>query len=174
MYGKFTKPFIDKIVAALAIIILSPVFLLVMVLLFTFQKGSVFYMQPRPGYKEKIFTLIKFKTMTDERDAQGRLLPDRDRLTWVGSFVRKTSLDELPQLINILRGEMSFIGPRPWLTEYLDLYTDDQRQRHLVKPGISGWAQVHGRNMVSWEQRFSYDLFYVQNQSFWLDLKIII
>lgn len=146
---------------------------IVIILLLVFQKGQVFFIQQRPGKNERLFNVIKFKTMTDKRGENGNLLPDKDRLTWIGSFIRKTSLDELPQLINILKGDMSFIGPRPWLVEYLPLYNAEQRRRHEVRPGISGWAQVNGRNAISWKQRFEYDLYYVDNQSFWLDLKII-
>lgn len=173
MYTKLIKPFLDFIVALTAFIVVFPVFLIVAILLLVFQKGQVFFIQPRPGKHERIFKVIKFKTMADLYDDEGNQLPDEDRLTKIGTFVRKTSLDEIPQLINILKGDMSFIGPRPWLVEYLDLYTDEQRRRHLVKPGISGWAQVNGRNMLGWKDRFRYDLYYVDHISFWLDMKII-
>ncbi|MEQ8476360.1 sugar transferase [Fulvivirga sp.] len=173
MYKNLVKPFFDFSIALILLIVVSPIFVLVIIFLMAFQKGQVFFTQQRPGMNEKLFRVIKFKTMTDERGADGELLPDKERLTWVGSFVRKTSLDELPQLINVIKGDMSFIGPRPWLVEYLPLYSPEQRRRHEVKPGISGWAQVNGRNAISWEQRFQYDLYYVDNQSFWLDLKII-
>jgi len=155
------------------LIISSPVVVIVAILLAFFQKGQVLFTQLRPGKNEQLFKVIKFKTMTDQCDVDGNLLPDEKRLTWIGKLIRKTSLDELPQLINILNGEMSFIGPRPWLVEYLTLYNEEQRKRHDVKPGITGWAQVNGRNMLSWEDRFEYDLYYVQNQSFLLDMKII-
>ncbi|MEQ8924199.1 MAG: sugar transferase [Fulvivirga sp.] len=174
MYKSVIKPFLDVLVAFIALVILSPIIFLIIVLLYFFQSREVFFIQDRPGKNEKIFKVIKFKTMNSKTDENGQLLPDADRLTTIGKFVRKTSLDELPQLINILRGEMSFVGPRPWLVEYLKLYSKEQRRRHFVKPGISGWAQVNGRNAISWEERFQYDLYYVDNQSFWLDLKIII
>ena len=170
------KYLIDKTVAFVAIVILSPVFLICSVLLAIFNNGGlkgIFFFQSRPGENGQIFTLIKFKTMTEDRDEVGNLLPDEKRLTWIGRFIRKTSLDEIPQLINILKGDMSFIGPRPLLVEYLPLYNEKQRRRHEVKPGISGWAQVNGRNAISWERKFEYDVWYVDNQSFWLDLKIL-
>ncbi|MBL0765679.1 sugar transferase [Marivirga atlantica] len=173
MYSKVVKPFFDKLFALLALIIASPVFLIVALLLALFQNGKVFFTQKRPGRNEKIFLLIKFKTMRDDVDAHGNLLADKDRLTPVGKFVRKTSLDELPQLLNILIGDMSFVGPRPLLIEYLPLYNPSQKKRHNVTPGISGWAQVNGRNAISWQEKFSFDVWYVNNQSFWLDLKII-
>jgi len=173
IYSKVVKPFFDKLFALLALIIASPVFLIVALLLALFQNGKVFFTQKRPGRNEEIFLLIKFKTMRDDVDAHGNLLADKDRLTTVGKFVRKTSLDELPQLFNILRGDMSFVGPRPLLIEYLPLYNSTQKKRHNVTPGISGWAQVNGRNAISWQEKFSFDVWYVNNQSFWLDLKII-
>jgi undecaprenyl phosphate N,N'-diacetylbacillosamine 1-phosphate transferase len=173
IYSKVVKPFFDKLFALLALIIASPVFLIVALLLALFQNGKVFFTQKRPGRNEEIFLLIKFKTMRDDVDAHGNLLADKDRLTPVGKFVRKTSLDELPQLLNILRGDMSFVGPRPLLIEYLPLYDTTQKKRHDVTPGISGWAQVNGRNAISWREKFSFDVWYVNNQSFWLDLKII-
>lgn len=151
----------------------SPVLLAVMLLLAIANKGAVWFIQPRPGYREKLFHVIKFKTMTDARDAQGNLLPDAQRLTGIGKFVRKTSLDELPQLINVLKGDMSVVGPRPLLVEYLPLYSEHQKRRHAVRPGITGWAQVNGRNTVEWPKRFDYDVWYVDHQSFGLDLKIL-
>ena len=138
------------------------------------NKGSVFFTQTRPGHHERLFRVIKFKTMTDERDGSGKLLPDEARLTGIGKFIRKTSLDELPQLINVLKGEMSFVGPRPLLVEYLPLYSPEQRRRHSVRPGITGWAQVNGRNAISWHQKFAYDIWYVNNVSFLVDLKILV
>lgn len=135
--------------------------------------GKPFFFQRRPGKGERIFTIVKFKTMNDKKDAQGRLLPDAQRLTAVGRLVRKTSLDEIPQLLNVLKGDMSFVGPRPLLPEYLPLYNETQRKRHEVKPGITGWAQVNGRNAISWEQKFDYDVWYVKNQSWAVDLKIL-
>lgn len=173
MYPNFIKPLFDRLFALIGLLLASPVFLLVALLLAVVQRGQVFFTQHRPGKDEKVFKLIKFKTMTDERDSRGNLLPDEKRLTFIGKLVRKTSLDELPQLINILKGDMSFIGPRPLLVEYLPLYNDRQRRRHHVKPGISGWAQVNGRNAISWEKKFEYDLYYIDNQSFFLDLKIL-
>lgn len=147
---------------------------LVIVLLAIANKGSVWFTQARPGYREKIFTVVKFKTMNDARDASGNLLPDEKRLTQIGRFVRKTSLDELPQLFNVLKGDMSFVGPRPLLVEYLPLYNTHQKRRHNVKPGITGWAQVNGRNTVAWQDRFDLDVWYVDHQSFTIDLKILI
>ncbi|ELR70615.1 Lipid carrier : UDP-N-acetylgalactosaminyltransferase [Fulvivirga imtechensis AK7] len=175
MYRMF-KHIADKIVAFIALLALSPIFLICCVLLGIFNKNGlkgVFFIQPRPGENERVFKLFKFKTMTDERDEYGNLLPDEQRLTWVGRIIRKTSIDEIPQLLNILKGEMSFIGPRPLLLEYLPLYSDEQRRRHDVRPGISGWAQVNGRNAISWEKKFELDVWYVDHQSFWLDLKIL-
>ena len=163
----------DRVVALVALLALSPIFLLVALLLGVFQEGGIFFTQSRPGKHTKIFKVIKFKTMNDRRARDGRLLSDAERLTRIGKIVRKTSLDELPQLINILKGDMSFIGPRPLLREYLPLYNERQSRRHNVLPGITGWAQVHGRNAVDWPRRFEYDVWYVDHQSFWLDLKII-
>ncbi len=157
----------------MALIIASPIFLLVSILLAIFQNGKVFFTQKRPGLNEKIFLLIKFKTMRDDKDKNGDLLPDEDRLTWIGKLVRKTSMDEIPQLLNIIKGDMSFIGPRPLLVEYLPLYSKEQSKRHLVTPGITGWAQINGRNTISWQKKFEFDVWYVDNQSFFLDLKII-
>jgi undecaprenyl phosphate N,N'-diacetylbacillosamine 1-phosphate transferase len=173
LYSTIIKPFVDRLFALLILLIATPVLLVVIVLLAVANKGAVWFVQPRPGYQDKIFHVIKFKTMTDERDADGNLLPDNERLTAIGKFVRKTSLDELPQLINVLKGDMSFVGPRPLLVEYLPLYNAHQKRRHAVKPGITGWAQVNGRNTVEWPKRFDYDVWYVDNQSFWLDLKIL-
>ncbi|QQX75961.1 MULTISPECIES: sugar transferase [Aequorivita] len=173
MYNSFLKPLFDFIFAVLILLILSPIFLLVWLCLTIVNNGKSFFYQRRPGKGEKIFTIVKFKTMTDSRASSGKLLPDAQRLTAIGSFVRKTSLDELPQLLNVLKGDMSFVGPRPLLPEYLPLYNDRQRKRHNVKPGITGLAQVNGRNAISWEQKFEYDIWYVENQSFALDLKIL-
>jgi lipopolysaccharide/colanic/teichoic acid biosynthesis glycosyltransferase len=147
---------------------------LISILLLTIaNKGKVWFMQPRPGRNEKIFHVIKFKTMQDAWDQQGKPLPDEQRLTRIGKFIRATSLDELPQLVNVLKGEMSIVGPRPLLTEYLPLYDTNQKKRHLVTPGITGWAQVNGRNTISWKQKFEYDVWYTEHQSFKLDLKIL-
>ncbi|MEM6735093.1 MAG: sugar transferase [Bacteroidota bacterium] len=174
MYKSIVKPFFDRLIALVALLIAIPLILLLMILLFIFQQGQIFFTQPRPGKGEKIFTLVKFKTMKDAFDEKGEPLQDVLRLTTVGKWIRKTSLDELPQLFNILKGDMSFIGPRPWLVEYLPLYNDYQRKRHRVKPGITGWAQVNGRNAISWEKRFELDVYYVENQSFSLDLRILL
>ena len=153
---------------------LLPVFVATVILLFFANKGRAFFFQRRPGLNGRIFSIIKFKTMRDAYGADGEPLPDAERLTKTGSFVRKTSLDEIPQLLNVIIGDMSLIGPRPLLTEYLPLYNDEQKQRHLVKPGITGWAQVNGRNAITWDQKFTFDVWYVNNLSFSLDLKIIL
>ena len=173
IYSKYLKILIDFIISLVTLILISPLFFMVMIMLFINNKGTPFFFQKRPGKNEKIFKVIKFKTMTDEKDNNGRLLPDKDRLTKLGSFVRKTSLDEIPQLINVLKGDMSLIGPRPLLPEYLNLYNEEQKKRHLVKPGITGLAQVNGRNNISWKKKFEYDVLYVENVSFFLDLKIV-
>jgi lipopolysaccharide/colanic/teichoic acid biosynthesis glycosyltransferase len=173
VYRTFIKPLLDKITALLILLISSPVLLFAILLLAITNKGNIWFTQPRPGRNEKIFQVIKFKTMSDERDIHGNLLPDELRLKGIGKFIRATSLDELPQLINVLKGEMSIVGPRPLLIEYLPLYNEEQKKRHEVMPGITGWAQVNGRNAISWQQKFSYDVWYVQHQSFWLDLKIL-
>ena len=167
------KNLFDKILALFLIILFSPIYIVVSLLIF-FKMGSpILFRQKRPGYKEKIFGIYKFRTMTNEKDEFGNLLPDDKRLVGIGKFIRSTSLDELPQLFNVLKGEMSFVGPRPLLEEYLPLYNEKQKRRHDVKPGITGWAQVNGRNAISWEQKFDYDVWYVDNQSFWLDIKIL-
>lgn len=159
--------------ALVALILLSPIFIATIILLHFANKGAgVFFTQDRPGKNEKIFKALKFKTMTDERDAEGNLLPDADRLTPVGKFVRSTSIDELPQLINILKGDMAFIGPRPLLVQYLPLYSEEQHRRHDVTPGMSGWAQVNGRNNISWKKKFEYDVYYVDHISAWMDIKV--
>jgi len=163
----------DISIAGIILILFSPIIILVIAMLLIFQKGKVFFIQDRPGKNEKAFKLIKFKTMTDDRDQQGNLLPDEKRLTWIGKFFRKTSLDEIPQLVNVVKSEMSLVGPRPLLSEYLSLYNEIQIKRHLVKPGITGWAQVNGRNNITWEDKFEYDVWYVDHQSLLLDLKII-
>jgi undecaprenyl phosphate N,N'-diacetylbacillosamine 1-phosphate transferase len=174
LYTNIIKPFFDFLISSLILIVASPVFLIVVLLLFIINDGKVWFRQARPGRNEKIFSVIKFKTMTDERDALGNLLPDEKRLRGVGKIIRKTSLDELPQLLNVIRGDMSLVGPRPLLVEYLPLYNPEQRRRHLVRPGITGWAQVNGRNTVSWPQKFAFDVWYVDHISFMLDIKILL
>ncbi len=174
MYRYFFKRIIDACIALIALLLVSPLLLIITVWLHFANKGAgVFFLQERPGKNGKIFRVIKYKTMTDERDEQGQLLPDEKRLTAVGRFVRSTSIDELPQLFNVLKGDMSLIGPRPLLPQYLTLYSKEQARRHEVRPGISGWAQCHGRNTISWAQKFEYDVWYVDHLSFWTDLKII-
>lgn len=174
MYRNFFKRFIDFVLALLGLLVLSPVFIFVAVGLFFANQGKPFFFQTRPGKNEQLFNIIKFKTMNDKKDIHGNLLSDAERLTAVGAFVRKTSLDELPQLINVLKGDMSLVGPRPLLVQYLPLYNSEQKQRHHVRPGITGWAQVNGRNAISWEQKFAYDLWYVKNSTFVLDVKILL
>lgn len=167
------KTLFDKILALFLIILFSPIYIIVSLLIYKKMGSPIFFKQKRPGYKEKIFGIYKFRTMTNECDKEGNLLPDEKRLVGIGKFIRSTSLDELPQLFNVLKGEMSFVGPRPLLIEYLDLYNHEQKKRHDVLPGITGWAQVNGRNAISWEQKFEYDVWYVKNQSFILDIKIL-
>ena len=173
MYKIFFKPLLDFVLSLLGIIVTSPIFLIVFVALLLANKGKVFFLQNRPGKNEEIFKIIKFRTMNNKRDAHGNLLPDVERLTKIGKLVRKTSLDEIPQLINVLLGNMSLIGPRPLLPEYLPLYNDFQKKRHHIKPGITGWAQINGRNAVEWEKKFMFDVWYVENMSFLLDLQIM-
>ena len=172
IYANFFKRIIDLLAALIVFVVLSPVFIIVMILLAFANNGKPFFFQRRPGKKERIFKVIKFKTMNDRKDKNGELLPDADRLTPVGSFIRRTSLDELPQMLNVIKGDMSLIGPRPLLVEYLPRYSDEQRHRHDVRPGITGWAQVNGRNTLSWQKKFEYDVWYVNNISFALDFKI--
>lgn len=174
MYKVFFKRIIDFTIALIALIVFSPLFLVLIIYLYFANKGAgVFFTQNRPGKKEKIFRVVKFKTMTDERDSEGNLLSDAQRITKIGKFVRSTSLDELPQLLNVLKGDMALIGPRPLLVQYLPLYSEKQAHRHDVRPGITGWAQVNGRNAISWEQKFELDVWYVDHISFLLDLKIV-
>ncbi len=173
MYKNFIKPFFDFLVSLAAVILISPILIIVIVLLTIANGGKPFFFQRRPGKSGRIFRIVKFKTMTDATDSNGDLLPDSDRLTRVGKFVRKTSIDEIPQLFNVILGQMSLIGPRPLLPQYLKIYSSEQMKRHLVKPGITGWAQVNGRNAISWTQKFEYDIWYVRNQSFLVDLKIM-
>ena len=174
MYKYLVKRIIDFIISLLALICISPILLVVTIWLHFANKGAgAFFNQERPGKNGKIFKVVKFKTMTDERDKDGKLLPDAQRLTKVGKFVRSTSIDELPQLFNVLKGDMSLIGPRPLLVKYLPLYSSEQARRHEVRPGISGWAQCHGRNAISWNEKFKLDVWYVDHCSFWIDLKVI-
>ena len=173
MYKSLVKPIFDFLAAATGLVVLSPLFIVITVVLYFSNQGKPFFTQRRPGKNTNIFNIIKFKTMNDKKDVEGQLLPDSQRLTSMGSFIRKTSLDEIPQLINVLTGDMSLIGPRPLLTHYLHLYSDFQNRRHEVKPGITGWAQVNGRNAISWDKKFEYDVWYVDNISFILDCKIL-
>lgn len=174
MYKHFFKRLIDFILVLCVLLVIWPILLIITVWLHFANKGAgAFFTQERPGKNGKIFKVIKYKTMTDERDAEGNLLPDADRLTKVGRFVRSTSIDELPQLINVLKGDMALIGPRPLLPQYLPLYSPEQARRHEVRPGITGWAQIHGRNAISWTKKFEYDVWYVDHCSFLLDLKIV-
>lgn len=174
MYINFFKRFFDFCISLIALICISPILLVVTIWLHFANKGAgAFFLQERPGKDAKIFKVIKFKTMTDERDEKGELLPDELRLTKVGRFVRSTSIDELPQLFNVLKGDMALIGPRPLLVQYLPLYSKEQARRHEVRPGISGWAQCHGRNSISWTEKFKLDVWYVDHVSLWTDLKVI-
>ncbi|MGI0107056.1 sugar transferase [Salinimicrobium sp. WS361] len=173
MYRRYLKPIIDFLIALPACLFLFPVFLLIAFLLFMANTDNPFFLQLRPGKNGKLFRIIKFKTMNDRRDSSGKLLSDAERLTSIGRIVRKTSLDEIPQLINVLKGDMSLVGPRPLLPEYLQLYTPQQQKRHLVRPGITGWAQINGRNAISWSKKLELDVWYVNNLSLSLDLKIM-
>ena len=175
MYRDFFKRGIDFLIALVALVCISPVLAVVTIWLHFANKGAgAFFLQERPGLHGKIFKIIKYKTMTDERDAEGNQLPDKDRLTKVGKFVRSTSIDELPQLINVLKGDMALVGPRPLLPEYLPLYSIEQARRHEVRPGITGWAQCHGRNAITWADKFKLDVWYVNNCTFLTDIKILI
>lgn len=174
MYKHFFKRVLDFWISLLVLICISPILLVVTIWLHFANKGAgAFFTQDRPGKDGKIFKVIKYKTMTDERDAEGNLLPDEVRLTKVGKFVRSTSIDELPQLINVLKGDMALIGPRPLVPSYLPLYSKEQMRRHEVRPGISGWAQCHGRNTISWKEKFEYDVWYVDHCTLWTDIKVI-
>lgn len=174
MYKHFFKRFFDLWISLVVLIIISPILLVVTIWLHFANKGAgAFFFQDRPGKNAKIFKVIKFKTMTDERDADGNLLPDEKRLTKVGKFVRSTSIDELPQLINVFKGDMALIGPRPLLVQYLPLYSPEQARRHEVRPGISGWAQCHGRNAISWTEKFKLDVWYVDHCTLWTDIQVI-
>ena len=174
MYKIYFKRFLDFFAALIGLLLLSPIVLVATIGLFFANNGKPFFFQTRPGKNEKLFQIIKFKTMNDKKDAAGNLLSDAERLTPIGSFVRKTSLDEIPQLLNVLKGDMSLIGPRPLLIQYLPLYNSIQKKRHDIRPGITGWAQVNGRNAISWEQKFEYDVWYVENCIFLLDVKILL
>ena len=174
LYRDYIKRVLDFLIALVALVCLSPLLLVVMIWLHFANKGAgAFFVQERPGKGAKLFKIIKFKTMTDECDADGNLLPDKDRLTRVGKFVRSTSIDELPQLFNVLKGDMALIGPRPLLTRYLPLYNDEQARRHEVRPGITGWAQCNGRNLISWAEKFKLDVWYVDNCTLMTDLRIL-
>lgn len=174
MYVNLFKNIIDFFIAIIGLIILSPFFLIILFILMLINKGSPFFLQKRPGKNRKIFKIIKFKTMTDRKDAFGNLLPMGERITPFGNFLRKTSLDEMPQLLNIIKGDMSIVGPRPLLEQYLPLYTERQNRRHNVKPGITGWAQINGRNQVTWKEKFEMDIWYVKNISFKTDISIML
>lgn len=173
MYKLFFKRLIDTILALIMFSLLLPVFLIITITLAIVNRGVPFFFQKRPGKNEQIFKVIKFKTMNDKKDAEGKLLPDGERMTRAGKFIRKTSLDEIPQLLNVIKGDMSLVGPRPLLVSYLPLYNDFQKRRHEVKPGITGWAQVNGRNSISWERKFELDIWYVDHCSFAVDCRII-
>lgn len=174
MYKQFFKRVFDFLISFIALIVISPFLLVVIIVLHFANKGAgVFFYQERPGKDEKIFKCIKFKSMTDEKDENGNLLPEQQRLTKAGAFIRKFSIDELPQLINVLKGDMAFIGPRPLLIKYLPLYSEEQHRRHEVRPGMSGWAQVHGRNNITWTEKFKLDVWYVDHCSLWVDIKVI-
>lgn len=172
LYRNIIKRIMDFLIALIVFLLLSPVFLIVFIVLTVSNDGKAFFFQTRPGKNEKLFKIIKFKTMNDKTDDKGRLLPDSQRLTIIGNLVRKTSLDEIPQLFNVLKGDMSLIGPRPFLPKYLPFYTEEERIRHQVKPGITGYAQVNGRNAITWDKKLEFDIYYVKNISFSLDMSI--
>ena len=171
--GKLVKWVLDRLVAAIAILIFSPIVLIVAIAIYLRMGGPIFFIQPRPGKDSRVFNFYKFRTMTSDRDTEGNLLPDEQRMTAIGQFLRRTSLDELPQLWNVLKGDISLVGPRPLLVRYLERYTPEQARRHDVMPGITGWAQINGRNAISWQEKFKLDVWYVDNWSLWLDLKIL-
>ncbi|MBR8834768.1 MAG: sugar transferase [Stigonema ocellatum SAG 48.90 = DSM 106950] len=173
-YNRFIKPACDRVVAAIALLALTPVMLIVAIAVYTKMGHPILFCQPRPGQNGRVFNFYKFRTMTNEKGRDGNLLPDERRLTLLGKLLRKTSLDELPQLWNVVKGDMSFVGPRPLLVEYLDYYTPQQARRHAVKPGITGWSQVNGRSKLSWVDKCTLDVWYVDHQSLWLDLKILV
>ena len=175
MYRHFIKRVLDFSISLVALLCISPLLLIITIWLHFANKGAgAFFLQERPGKNERLFRVIKFKSMTDKRDADGNLLPDKDRITTIGKFIRKTSIDELPQLINVLKGDMALIGPRPLLPEYLPYYTERERLRHTVRPGISGWAQVNGRNNVTWDEKLELDAYYVEHLNFWMDIRVIL
>ena len=174
MYTKYLKRPLDIIASLIGVILLSPIILFIALILFLLNKNNPFFLQPRGGFKNSVFNIIKFKTMNDKKDKDGNLLSDDKRVTKFGKLLRKYSVDELPQLINVLKGDMSLIGPRPFHARYIDLYSDRQKERHNVRPGLTGWAQINGRNNITWKEKFELDLYYVDNQSFKLDVSIII
>ena len=174
MYLNYVKSIFDFIAAFIGLIILSPLIIAITILLFILNNGKPFYIQKRPGLHGKNFSIIKFKTMTDKKNSEGQLLPDFERTTVIGNLIRRASIDEIPQLVNVFIGHMSIVGPRPLLPEYLSLYSEEQKRRHNVKPGITGWAQINGRNSILWTQKFEYDVWYVDKMSFSLDLKILL
>ena len=174
MYLNYVKSFFDFIAAFIGLIILSPLIIAITILLFILNNGKPFYIQKRPGLHGENFSIIKFKTMTDKKNSEGQLLPDFERTTAIGNLIRRASIDEIPQLVNVFIGHMSIVGPRPLLPEYLSLYSEEQKRRHNVKPGITGWAQINGRNSILWTQKFEYDVWYVDKMSFSLDLKILL
>jgi len=173
-YRKYVKRVLDFVLSLVLLVVISPLFIIIACILFFSLKGSPFFFQKRGGYLNKPFFVIKFRTMSNEVDDNGDLLPDSERLTVLGRLVRKLSLDEIPQIINVIKGDMSFIGPRPFLYEYMLVYSDEEKRRHSVRPGITGWAQVNGRNSITWKEKFKYDLYYVDNVSFFLDVKIVL
>jgi lipopolysaccharide/colanic/teichoic acid biosynthesis glycosyltransferase len=174
LYCKYLKRFFDFILSLLLLIFTSPLIIIISIILYITNKGEIFFIQPRPGKNEKIFFIIKFKTMNEKENENSELLPDDERITRIGKIIRKTSIDELPQLINVLKGDLSLVGPRPLLVDYLPLYNDFQKRRHEVKPGITGWAQINGRNAITWDEKFKLDVYYVENISLNLDLKILL
>lgn len=174
MYRKYFKPFLDISCSFIGLVVLSPLFIFIVIVLFILNNGKPFYIQKRPGLHGKNFSIIKFKTMTDKKNSEGQLLPDFERTTAIGNLIRRASIDEIPQLVNVFIGHMSIVGPRPLLPEYLSLYSEEQKRRHNVKPGITGWAQINGRNSILWTQKFEYDVWYVDKMSFSLDFKILL